>query len=93
MSCEEQFSICFCYVELISLKINEVFVGMYNSPIVDAVTLFSCINDLLVLLVCMCLNFENVKGLYFDGAANMSGRINEVQKRISEVQPKFIFIH
>lgn len=90
VSGEEQFSICFRYVEPISLKINEVFVGMYNPPSADAATLFSCINDLLVR---MCLNFENVRGLCFDGAANMSGRISGVQKRISEVQPKTIFIH
>jgi len=44
VSGEEKFNICFRYV--ISLKINEVFVGMYNLPSADAVTLFSCINNL-----------------------------------------------
>lgn len=82
VSGKEQFSTCFRFVEPISLKMNEVFVGMYNPLSADAATLFSCINDL---LVSMCLNFENVRGLCFDGAANMSGRISKVQKWIFEV--------
>jgi len=41
----------------------------------------------------MCLSFENVRGLCFDGAATMSGHRSGVQKRISDVQPNSIFIH
>jgi hypothetical protein len=63
---------------------------MLNPPSGNAETLFSCINDLLTR---MCLNFENVRGLCFDGAATTSGHISGVQKRISDVQPKSIFIH
>jgi len=90
ISGQEQFSICFRFLNTISLNINEFFVGMYNPPSGNAETLFSCINDLLTR---MCLSFENVRGLCFDGAATMSGHISGVQKRISDVQPKSIFIH
>ncbi|XP_060882105.1 zinc finger MYM-type protein 1-like [Metopolophium dirhodum] len=87
---QEQFSICFRFLNTISLNINEIFVGMYNPSSGNAETLFSCITDLLTR---MCLSFENVRGLCFDGAATMSGHRSGVQKRISDVQPKSIFIH
>jgi len=90
ISGQEQFSICFRFLNTISLNINEIFVGMYNPPSGNAETLFSCITDLLTR---MCLSFENVRGLCFDGAATMSGHRSGVQKRISDVQPKSIFIH
>lgn len=87
---QEQFSICFRFLKTISLNINEIFVGMYNPPSGNAETLFSCITDLLTR---MCLSFENVRELCFDGAATMSGHRSGVQKRISDVQSKSIFIH
>lgn len=90
VSGQEQFSVCFRFVDLVSFKINEVFVGMYNPPSTNAETLFSCISDVLTR---MCLSFEDVRGLCFDGAATMSGHISGVQKRITDVQPKSIFIH
>ncbi|KAL4083933.1 hypothetical protein QTP88_029249 [Uroleucon formosanum] len=47
ISGQEQFSICFRFLNIISLNINEIFVGMYNPPSGNAETLFSCITDLL----------------------------------------------
>ena len=76
VSSEEQFINSFRYVVPISLKINEV-VGMYNPLVVEAATLVFCINDF---LLCMCLNYENVRGLCFDGAEKISGQISGVQK-------------
>lgn len=86
----EQFSICLRFVEPTSLTIKEIFIEMYYPPNANAATLFFCISDLFTR---MYFTFENVRGLYFDGAANMSGHISGVQKRISDVQPKSIFIH
>lgn len=55
ISGEEHFSIYFRYAEPTSLKINEVFVKMYNPLSADIATLF-CMNDLLVRI---CLDFKN----------------------------------
>ncbi|CAN7977934.1 unnamed protein product [Ixodes persulcatus] len=33
-------------------------------------------------------SFEKLRGMCFDGAANMSGRFSGVQKKIADVQPK-----
>ncbi|KAL4149855.1 hypothetical protein QTP88_003706 [Uroleucon formosanum] len=78
ISGQEQFSICFRFLNTISLNINEIIVGMYNPPSGNAETLFSCITDLLTR---MCISFENVRGLCFDGAATMSA-LNDTIKTV-----------
>ncbi|KAG0427798.1 hypothetical protein HPB47_025179 [Ixodes persulcatus] len=41
----------------------------------------------------LCRDFQNLRGQCFDGAANMSGRLNGVQKKVTEVQQKAVYVH
>ena len=39
------------------------------------------------------LNMSDCRGQCFDGAANMSGNVTGLQKKIIEIQPKALFVH
>ncbi|KAH9361710.1 hypothetical protein HPB48_005137 [Haemaphysalis longicornis] len=63
---------------------------MYNAPDSRAETLYKAVRDMILRLG---LDFHNLRGHCFDGAANMAGRLTDVQKRITEAQPRSIFVH
>ncbi|KAJ8895794.1 hypothetical protein PR048_001132 [Dryococelus australis] len=67
----EHFSLCLRFVHPGSLEVNEVLVGLYNPVDSRGKALASAIQDALRRLN---LSLDNLRGHYFDGAANMSGR-------------------
>ncbi|XP_040063052.2 zinc finger MYM-type protein 1-like [Ixodes scapularis] len=87
---DEQFTLCLRWVENASLEIKEEFIGVYSPPDSKANTLFMAVKDMLVRLG---LDFSSLRGHCFDGAANMSGRFSGVQKKISDIQSKSVYVH
>jgi hypothetical protein len=70
--------------------VSETFVGFYETAATDAGTLFKITSDVLTRFE---LKLENCRGQCFDGASNMAGNISGLQKRISDVQPKALYVH
>lgn len=88
-SCKEQVSICLRYVSK-KLQVQETFTGFYETPATTAITMFEVATDVLTRFQ---LQLSNCRGQCFDGASNMSGRITGLQKRITDVQPKALYVH
>lgn len=86
---KEQASFCFRYVST-DLIVNETFVGYYETSATDADTLYKLTDDVLKRFQ-LCL--ENCRGQCFDGASNMAGHISGLQKRISDVEPRALYVH
>ncbi|KAH9377477.1 hypothetical protein HPB48_006262 [Haemaphysalis longicornis] len=63
---------------------------MYNTPDSKAETLYSAIKDMISRLG---LDFHCVRGCCFDGATNMCGRFSGVQKRISDCEPRSLYVY
>lgn len=89
ISAIEQFSLCIRYVNS-NFEVNEIFTGLYNTPDSKSSTFFCAIKDILVRLT---LSTQNLRGHCFDGAANMSGKLNGVKKLIEDIQPKSCYVH
>ncbi|XP_025206906.1 zinc finger MYM-type protein 1-like [Melanaphis sacchari] len=89
ISSAEQFSLCIRYVDS-NFEVHELFTGLYNTPDSKALTFFDTIKDILIRFT---LSTSNLRGHCFDGAANMSGKLNGVKKLIEDVQPKSCFVH
>ncbi|XP_022168292.1 zinc finger MYM-type protein 1-like [Myzus persicae] len=89
ISSTEQFSLCIRYVDS-NFEVHEVFTGLYNTPDSKALTFFDTIKDILIRFT---LSTSNLRGHCFDGAANMSGKLNGVKKLIENIQPKSCFVH
>lgn len=86
----EQFSLCLRWMNPITSEVREDFMGMYSTKDTKANTLFHAIEDVMIRLG---LGFQQVRGHCFDGAPNMCGHLNGVQKLIKDVQPKSLFVH
>ena len=86
---KEQASFCFRYVSH-DLTVNETFLGFYETAATDAGTLFTITSDVLTRFE---LKLENCRGQCFDGASNMAGNISGLQKKISDVKPKALYVH
>lgn len=85
----EQFSFNVRFVPS-DLIPREYFVGMYQCPDSKAETLSKVIFDVLTRLG---LPVGSLRGHCFDGASNMSGCINGVQKLINQKQPSSTYVH
>jgi hypothetical protein len=85
----EQLSITVRYVQH-DFTVNDVFIGMYTCADSTAHSITRAILDVLLRLQ---LSTEKMRGHGFDGAANMSGRLNGVQAKLCEVQPKSTYVH
>lgn len=72
------------------LVVQEYFLGYYKSSNTSAEVLCEIILDVLYRFD---LEVSNMRGQCYDGAANMSGHISGVQRRIREVAPKAFFVH
>lgn len=78
MSSKEQLSICFRVVND-DFEIEEYFLGLYETPFTNANTLYKVLKD--VFLKCE-LDINLLRGQCYDGAANVSGVLTGLQKRI-----------
>ena len=85
----EQVCICLRHVDH-NMDAHEVFLGMYASPDSTSATLSKVITDVAQRLV---YGMHNLRGMCFDGASNMAGRLSGVQARLATIQPKAIFVH
>lgn len=85
----EQVSISFRYVTD-QLKVNEVFVGFYETKTTTSETLFKIFNDVLLRFN---LDVRLLRGQNFDGAANVSGVNNGLRALIQAEEPRAIYIH
>jgi len=88
-SCTEQVSICFRIVND-SLKVSELFLGFYNTELTNSLTLFTLITNVLTEFK---LSVTDCRGQCYDGAANVSGHITGLQKRITDVENRAIYVH
>ena len=70
--------------------IHEDVLGLFQLPDTKAVTIFSCIKDILIRCV---LPLSQCRGQAFDGASNMSGVRNGVQALIKQQQCKALYVH
>lgn len=89
VSRKEQMSVNFRVVDD-SLKIDEIFLGFYDTPATDADTLFKVVKDVLLRFE---LPFNKCRGQCYDGAYNMSGSITGLQTRFREIEPRALFMH
>lgn len=86
----EQFSISVQYLDVQSFAVHNAFVGMYNPSSSTADALTAAIVDVLLRLN---ISLDKLRGHSFDGASNMSGRLNGVQAQLKTMQPKSVFVH
>ena len=89
ISMKEQVSMCFRFVQK-NLKIEEMFLGFYETSSTTSSTLFEIVKDALTRFE---LNITNCRGQCYDGAANVSGRENGLQKKLLSIEPRAIFVH
>lgn len=85
----EQISI---YLRVVSLDLvaSEHFLGFYSTSSTKAETLFDIIKDVLLRFN---LHISKMRGQCYDGAANVSGKISGLQRRIQEEEPRALFVH
>lgn len=85
----EQESICLRYVDH-DLVPREEFVGLYEVSLTTGENLAKVATDVLQRL---SLPFSGLRGQTYDGAANMSGKINGAQAKLREKQPLALYVH
>ena len=95
LSKQEQFSLCLRYVND-ELQVVESFVGFYELSLTERGTL--CDGEALLCLVKDALlrfnlNLRDCRGHGYDGAANMSGRLNGLAAKFSSEVPEAIYVH
>ncbi|KAF0312516.1 Zinc finger MYM-type protein 1 [Amphibalanus amphitrite] len=89
ISGNEQQSICVRYVDK-DFNVQEEFLGFYQAQSTTGADLSRLIEDALRRLN---LPLTHLRGLAFDGAANMAGCVRGVQAILREKQPKALFVH
>ena len=89
ISVKEQVSICFRYVSK-DLSVHETFVGFYETAATDASTLFDITDDVFKRFE---LSILNCRGECFDGASNVAGHVSGLQKRITDIEPRALYVH
>lgn len=73
-----------------SLEVEEYFIGVHETESTTADVLYNMIIDVLLTFQ---LKIGNCRGQCYDGAANMSGCVNGVQKKILLDEPRAIYVH
>lgn len=70
-------------------EVHQDFIGFAQVDTTDATALVSTIKDILIRI---SLPISKCVGQTYDGASNMSGKINGVSRKILSVNPKTIYI-
>ena len=86
---DEQQSICVRYVDG-AFDVHEEFVGFYETHSTTGADLARLIQDALQRLG---LPLDRLRGLAFDGAANMAGSVRGAQAILRDEQPQAMFVH
>ena len=90
ISFKEQVSICLRYVTADTLEAHEDLVGLCEAGSTTAERLTLIIKDVLRRLG---VDLMDCRAQAYDGASNMSGRLSGVQARITNENPKAIYVH
>ena len=85
----EQVSICIRYCTSV-LESNEVFLGFFETARTDSNTLFCLIKDALLRID---LDISCLRGQGYDGGSNMAGKMNGLQQKMIERNPKALYFH
>ena len=85
----EQAVVMFRHVDD-DLKPHEEFMGFYKLDSISAEHIFNILQDTLTRFG---LTFTKCRGQSYDGAPNMSGPKSGVAKRITDKEPRALFIH
>jgi len=88
-TCTEQVSICFRIVDD-NFNISELFLGFFDTEYTNSIALFTLITNVLTKFG---LAISDCRGQCYDGAANVSGHISGLQKRIVELENRAIYVH
>ena len=86
---DEQFSVCIQHSSK-SFKVENCFLGMYNSPDSTGETLATVLKDVLQRFN---VPLSKLQGFSFDGASNMSGKHSGVQSIIKRDCPGALYVH
>ena len=89
ISGKEQLAFCIRTVDS-ALVPKEYFLGLYEVKSTKAESIFAVIRDILVRFD---LDIHKIRAQCYDGASNMSGIHRGVAARITEVEPRAIYIH
>lgn len=89
ISCTEQESICFRYVDQ-DLVPHEVFVGLYEVSRTTGVEIARVAVDVLLRL---SIPMACLRGQAHDGAVNMSGTYSGAQAEVKKQQPLALYVH
>ena len=89
VSNKEQFVICIRWVDN-TLTSHEDVIGLYNVETIDACTLFSTIEDVLLR---MNLTVLPCRGQCYDGASNMVGRRKGVATQLARKEKRAVLTH
>lgn len=84
----EQVAICLRYI--IEGETKESFIGFYDTPSTEGEVLCKLVKDVLEKLK---LKLDDIVGLCFDGAANMSGIHKGLATRMKQCSPLSIYVH
>lgn len=87
-TCTEQVSICFRIVDD-NFNISELFLGFFDTEYTNSIALFTLITNVLTKFG---LAISDCRGQCY-GAANVSGHISGLQKRIVELENRDIYVH
>ena len=87
---KEQVTLIIRWVSPKSFEVHEEFIGLYQVDAIDAQTLTAVITDTLLR---MNLSITKLRGQCYDGATAMSGAKSGVAKRISDLEPRAVYIH
>ena len=80
ISNREQLTLCVRWIDQV-LNAHENFLGFYNIPNINSITIAYLIKDALLRLQ---LSLDNCKGQCYDGANNMVGHLSGVAKLIKD---------
>ena len=86
---KEQAVICIRHVSD-DYEVSEDFIGLYQIDSIKSETIFEMEKDVLSRIG---LPISKMRGQCYDGAANMSGEISGVVKRVQDLESKAIYIH
>ena len=89
VSNKEQFVICIRWVDN-TLTSHEDVIGLYNVETIDACTLFSTIEDVLLR---MNLTVSQCRGQCYDGASNMVGCRKGVATQLARKEKRAVLTH
>ena len=89
---KEQESICVRYVDD-DMNVHEEFLGFYQVDDTTGKDLASTISTIKDALLRYGIPLDRLRGMSFDGAANMPGCYNGAQALLRQEQPQAVFVH